>query len=205
MARVTLFTDAFPQADENPLSSGGTWAGGYGTDNSFKVVSNQVQAVAPNVGSTMTHTGALPNNQWAKIKYAALGAAYTEVDILLRHASPATQSGYMAGFWRDGTGVHAQIVKITTGTQVRIGGPVDLTFAANDEAWFEAIDTTLTLYQNTTQLIQVTGESTYTSGRAGLIEYTQDAIANTLLDDFAAGGFSWGPLLSDRFSRLVIS
>ncbi len=164
MPRRTLFTDAFPQANESPLSSGGTWAGGYTGDGPFQVVNHQVESVSVALETLMTHTGSLPNDQWAKIQFPALGdGGYTELDILLRFTSPTTRSGYMGGIWRDGSGVHAHVVKITAGTQVSIGGPVNVTLAADDEIWFEAVGTTLTLYQNaTTQLIQVTGEATFT-------------------------------------------
>ena len=193
MPRRTLFTDPFAQANESPLSSGGVWAGGYvesGTnDNSFQLVNHQVQAIAPNVGSTMTRANTLPNNHWMKIQYAALGVGYTELDMLVRFAAPPTVSGYMGGIWRDGAGVHAQIVKVTNGTQVRIGGPVNVTLVGNDPFWFEAFGTTLTLYQDVTQLIQMTGEATFGSGFAGLLAYTQHAVANTAVFNFASGDF----------------
>ena len=189
MPRRTLFTDPFPQANESPLSSGGVWAGGYTGDVSFQVVNHQVQCISSSVETTMTRNNTRPNNQWMKIQYAALGTGYTELDMLVRFAAPPTVSGYMGGIWRDGAGVHAQIVKVTNGTQVRIGGPVNVTLVGNDPFWFEASGTTLTLYQDVTQLIQVTGEATFGSGLAGLLAYTQDAVANTAIFNFASGDF----------------
>jgi len=69
------YTDSFPQADENPLSSSGAWTTGYeGT--APKVVSNAVRPGAQNDGDEYASVNSISpaNDQFAQVTIRTISA-----------------------------------------------------------------------------------------------------------------------------------
>src|SRR3990167_7120022 len=93
------YTDAFPQADENPLSSSGVWDTYAGIGN-LQAVGNKVRAVTlGGADSFETYNGFTPgNDQFAQITISTWNATTNVATIIagvfLRAAAPSTHTAY---------------------------------------------------------------------------------------------------------------
>jgi hypothetical protein len=189
---VTIL-DTFPQADENPLSSGGNWDNSIGRP--LQVVSHTLQVTSIASSKRETHVATIPADQWAQITLSTIsGTALAYGGVLLRYASGATDNGYRitgqinpaaTNVDRFAAGANTTIATATT------------TWQAGDILYATMVGSVLTVYQirsgTKTQILQVT-DTTYTSGRVGVAAYmdTGGVQGNIQLSSFAAGDL-WVP------------
>jgi len=191
LAYATTITDAFPQGDEDPLSSGGAWSA-YAALNALEVVSNRVRCNALNgTDCYMTRNDFTPaNNQYASIAVPTVTSDVTAnyVGVLLRFTAPETRQGYQ--FVMNERGGESLIL--------HVDGDAYTTIASNSTAWAatdiiqgRADGTTLSLFRNGS-LNLTASDASYSSGRCGIEVYINalNSLTNIEADNFVCGDLS---------------
>jgi len=92
------YSDTFPQADENPLSSGGVWDGGYTSRVNFQVVGNRLRTTdaSGSFHAVASYNGFTPTiDQFAQITLkTCVTTALIFFGVMLRAATPPTDTWY---------------------------------------------------------------------------------------------------------------
>jgi hypothetical protein len=183
---TTTFSDNFNRADENPLSGGGVWSGGYTSLVSLLVTSNTVSISDITTDSFETvNSPSFSNDQWGQVTISTLGSGTSEVSIGLRFSAPATWSGYLC-LAAKGEANSSRIVKITTGTGSDLATDNSATWAATDTILCETQGTALRMYRNGGLLLSTT-DGTYASGRIGLDMFNDMGSAQLKADNYSGG------------------
>ena len=192
LASAATYNDSFPQADENPLSSSGTWVGGYTgfTAAQLKVVGHRVQSTVLGDDARMTVSGfSFGADQYVQVTLSTFNSADgIAFFLLLRWSAPTSPSGYeIAGIRSSGSDT-LYIFELDGGENVL--DSVGLTISPGDVFKATAVGSTITVYQNNVQILQTT-DATYATGRVGLGAFisgtTGAGLADLEMDNFMGG------------------
>lgn len=192
--RTNTVNDTFTATNSNPLPS--PWLGTYPPDVNLQLVSNQAASTSITEDATMIRNEVTPNDQWACAPFSSTlnGAP----GILLRFTDPSVKSGYA---FRVIGHTSIRIEKWTNNVNAYLG-VLSYSFADNETLCGEAEGTSLRLYtvlNGVSSLRIVATDSTYTSGKRGLLIY--NSVSNAVLaTEFTGGGFTAGTPTSDTFS-----
>lgn len=190
--RATLVTDTFDGADR---ILAGFWQGGYNNSGGapttdLQVVSTRLRATNTTTDAVMTHTVDLPGDQWCQMTITTIaGAGHVAPRCLLRFGLPGAANGYEFTALRGGLGRTSRIGRWINGQFVELVSENATTWATSDVLRGEILANVLSLYRNNALLLQVT-DSTYTSGRGGLILFVNSALTDSEIDDVSFGGFA---------------
>ena len=169
---VANYADAFSQANENPLSSGGVWTGGYTSQNSFEVVSNSARATAIGPQSLMTYNGFVPTpQQYAQFELGLWSVGAGEevlIGVALRMAASPTFDGYTVMLSGVGAGSRTmQTHRWTAGSPTLLATSAEITVVSGDVFSGYARGPSIFAYQNGI-LCTSASDATYPTGRVGL-------------------------------------
>lgn len=186
--RLSLFTDNFTRANENPLSDGGKWSTLVeSVSNPMQVVSNAAEATVANARNTSYLSGvSLPANQWASLTIGA--PLFSVAGVYLRVTSGASFVYYRfvidiaTGQWL----IQGVITPAGVLTTLAIVSGAAIT--TGDVMLFTAIGSTLTGYKNGIEIVAVT-DSTLPSGAAGFGDNPATSVTNGTFTRFSAGQF----------------
>ena len=192
-------SDNFPQADENPLSSGGNWVAA-GTNPRPQVVGNRVRVAALGDFATSIYNTAVANDQFAQITVPTWnnsGAAVIIAGLLLRAADAPTVTYYEIDIIEDpGLTARYEIYRVVAGAYTALAGPTNMTVVAGDILCAMIRGATLFLFQNNALVVSVVDGSPIASGKIGLII---DVHAGGTINDVEVDDFIGGDLRKTRF------
>lgn len=184
------YSDSFPQANENPLSSSGAWSGGHSSYINLQVDTNRVRVASVASDARMTVGTYSPSDpQIAQVTLktwnTATGAAVIGFHLLTRWSAPATSNGYLCVVYRTGGSDFAAIRRTDAGVETALGTDQGVTAAVNDIWKCRVTADQISILQNDIVRHSAT-DSTYTSGRVGLGGFvdTGGATGDVELDDF---------------------
>ena len=193
-AHAGTYSDGFPQANENPLSSSGNWVAA-GTNPRPQVVTNRVRVATVGDFATSIYNTAVTNDQFAQITVPTWnnsGAAVIIAGLLLRAADAPTVTYYEIDIIEDpGLTARYEIYRVVAGAYTALAGPIYFNLAAGDILRATIEGSTIHLYQNFKLLTAVTDASPITSGKVGFIVdvHTGGAIGDAEIDDFYGGDY----------------
>lgn len=186
---TTGILDNFDRANENPLSDGGNW-GDRNVAGELQLLNNKAQGVT---GSTT-----LNSRYWTAVTFGPDCEAYITVATLpnqdyirlwLRIQNPGAvgETGYMMQWQNDANGV--RIFKETAReAYTALAQDAAARFVVTDQLGFQAIGTSLTVYQNGTSVLNTTDATITDAGNIAL-----GVRSNTVtLDDFGGGNVGSG-------------
>ena len=182
------FRDTFPQADENPLSSGGNWSNGY--SNNLQVVGGIVRQTLGGDNNEESVNSISPGaNAFAKFRIAAIGAGPGYAHACVRMTAPTTLTYYSAfAAVNDGakkTAIYKSVAGVTTHIQTE---NASADWAVNDTLELRAIGPLLVAYKNGEALLSATDSDITLAGRVG-INIAGATIGNIEVDDFSGGDY----------------
>ena len=186
------YSDSFPQANENPLSSSGVWTGGYTSYSTLQVVSNRVRCSSTSDHRITVSSFTPSSDQFAQFKIVTWNAAAASnivAHLLLRYTAPATATGYEVIMLRLVGGAESiHMFKTTAGSATELGAGTAVTIAANDIFMFTVSGLDLKFYQNSI-LRYSASDSTFSSGRIGMGANVDPggALGDLEIDDFIGG------------------
>jgi hypothetical protein len=195
MSLVTLFSDSFARANENPLSDGGQWA------NFNEQVSNQLQisgsfaiaTVASARNNSIVTGTSFPNSQWAQATLSIFNSGAGAVPyILLRATGSGAGANAVYRLDWDRTSNTVRILSMINGVFVTLASSSSMTVVGGDILRFEAQGAALRGYRNGTQVVSAT-DSTVTTGSPGLGDNPQATNTDVRWTNFSAGKFSAAP------------
>ena len=193
MARAS---DNFSIADEDPLSSGGLWDGGYSPSAAnLKIVTNRVRAGTIDTDSIATYNGIAPGpDQFSQFTLTAYDTLVNHNSGgLVRGASPTTKTLYWGGARvRPLTNV-SKIRKLISNVETDLA-ETSTAWAVNDVVRLEIIGTTITVFRNGTSVLSTT-DSDIASGRVGIFMDFDVAESVIEVDDWSGGDFGLISLL----------
>lgn len=173
------FTDAFTRADNTDL--GASYDSGYTGANNLQIVTNEVRATTVGADSAETYSGTISSaDQYAQVTITAIDSGGV-VGVLLRASAPATRN------W-------VQVYVNTAGSTIQVidgaTNPVIFTdataWAVSDVLRVSAIGSEFRLYRNEALIGTVT-DTTFASGRVGILVNHGTTLANARVDNFVAG------------------
>lgn len=187
--RVTVASDNFNRANEDPLSNGGLWRSvGVANHPVFAVVSNKAMPTSSSVGGPdinwMIHTTAVNNDQWSEVLCEIMGSY---CGLVLRWQASGTASGYASIVWENG---NAFIQQMTNASNTEIGSASGVTTQGGTNR-LEMQGTAIKLFIDDVQKIS-TSDPTWTSGVTGILGYALNNQTDTQLENFTMGNFSAG-------------
>lgn len=189
--RSVIAAFAFTQSDG---TLGSPWVGGYtegAATNSLQVVGNKIRTATTTIDSVMSYDATMPNDQWCELVISTMtGSGVRAPRCMLRMNAPGLLNGYeftalvglstvktRIGKWGNGQYTATLVEENAT------------TWAATDILRAEIRGSALTLYRNGTLLLSVT-DTTYGTGRAGIVMYSSVAVANVEVDNVRVGTFA---------------
>lgn len=185
MPRITLASDSFNRADENPLGNS-VWTGGYTGHNSLQIVSNQVRGTTLTTVHLASYTGITwPNDHWSQATLITYTSAVSGPNLCVRLAAAATNTKY----WIDTNGSDQYVIKKTVAGVNTLLASSSTVAANNDVVRLEAQGTTITVYVNGTSIVSAV-DGAIASGKAGLGLYVDLSLANTIFDTWSGGTFA---------------
>lgn len=163
---TTPILDDFDRADENPLSDGGKWSTRGGASDALLVVSHLCGGASgpSTLKSEFWNAASFAANQEVYVNVPVLGASadYVRLWLRLTGAGTSLEKGYMMQWSNDANGASIFKENLRDAFTSLIQNTA-LRFAANDQLWFQASGTTLTIYQNAVSVLTV-NDSTLTTG-----------------------------------------
>lgn len=206
-----LVSDSFPQANENPLSSGGNWT--TETTGVFvppQVISNNVTntSLLGSVYNAAWYTGvSFPKDQYAEITISAAVLA-TSFAIAYVRATAGVDTDYNLTIGGPiGATARAFLIRRVTGTQTILVGPVTITLTLGDIFRIAVIGTTLSAFQNGVAIAGMSAitDSNISSGIPAIAVQTQTTNNDTKISKFAAGSIFAGTVSSVVLSPSTIT
>lgn len=197
-----LATDSFPQANENPLSSGGNWT--TQTTGVFvpaQVISHTVSntSLLGSVYNAGWYTGvSFPNDQYAEITVSA-AVLTTSFAIAYVRATTGVDTDYnLVISGPSGATARAFLIRRVAGVQTVLVGPVTITLTLGDIFRIAVIGTTLSAFQNGVAIAGMSAvtDSSIVSGIPAISVQTQTTNNDTEISKFAAGSVFAGTVLS---------
>jgi hypothetical protein len=198
-AQAATFTDNFNRSDATDLGS--AWDSGYTDYDNLQIVSNSARGVTLDNTSALetVNSPSFADNQWASVKISNLAtpSSFGGAWIILRAASPGTDTFYFCGFIYFAGTLYTEIWKNVTGTETSLVSITTTTWASGDTLKCSAVGTTISLQKNGVQQTSVT-DSAITSGRLGLRINLENAgsggaLSDIQLDDFVASDVFFTP------------
>lgn len=194
---MATFSSSFDGADEDPLSEGGVWDGGYAASQSFKRVSNLVRVSDQTSGTNavMTYNGATFNeDQYAQIEVDALSdggaGGFVQAVALCRAGAPAGNTYYrfqarsFAGAGNQAT----MIAKTVSGTTTVIANTSTTWTAGGDILMGIANSTNVSLLKNGAYEIHTYDTGISGSGRIGIFATEGPEVGTVCdIDNFTGG------------------
>jgi hypothetical protein len=183
---MAIYTDNFNRANESPIAS--PWTG---TDRP-QLLTNQVAGLTASTDQIAYYNNTFANNQYSQASMAVLGnnALADGCGVAVRVQS-ATKSAYTAELYTNGTVL--SIFKYSSGTGVKQGADISVSFAAGDILKLTATGgatTTLEVFKNgVSQGTRTDSTSAFTSGFAGVYCYSTGVAR---LDDWEGGDINQG-------------
>ena len=173
-------TDNFNRADENPLA--GNWETvGAGA---LQLSSNAVKASGSSILSASgwkSSVNPFNANQYSKVQFTGIHI-YDEGGVTVR-GTAGSNGTYYASIYKIGA-AELSISKVINGTLTELTNGA-CTLSLNDTIKLQVSGTTLTAYQNTTQICTIV-DSSISSGQPGLFYDYGDA-NTTVLDNWEGG------------------
>lgn len=195
---MSEYADNFSQADENPLSSGGVWSGGYTALGDLQVISNRARVATLNADEAMTYNVSSPtNDQFVQFTIATWNtgsSAILSVKGFLRWNAPGSPTGYEIAVNRIAGADSIHVYEMTAGTETELGVGQAITVAAGDVFTGIIRGSQIFVFQNTT-LRYTTSDATITSGRIGLGGFVGTGGADS---DFEISNFTGGDIRKTR-------
>jgi hypothetical protein len=188
---IQYYKDSFPQADENPLSSGGKWSVGT-TGVPLKVVGNKVRSSAlvnPGPYNTGIFGGFTPTpDQMVSCRLATLNPANPGVTsvILFLRADVAGNNGYEIFFVMNASGSsqRAEMWALVAGVETAINTPPTITMTVGDIYTAVAIGSSIFVYQNGVLITKATDTNIASGkGQVGLMVQPPGAIGDVEITD----------------------
>lgn len=193
------YSTAFPQADENPLSGGGIWEGGYTSRDYLQVVSNRVRPAVVGTQGYATVARSFSNDQFVQFTIGTFtsGTVFREIAGLLRASAPPTDTTYRvtAGQLSDGT-QYVQIYKYVSGAETTLNFSSTVTWSAGDVLLGMIRGTNISIFQNNT-LVLSASDSEISSGRVGLAMacVSPGIVGEQEVSSFIGGDFNLSPVM----------
>lgn len=204
-----IVVDSFPQADENPLSSGGNWS----TTTATGLIPAQVVGhLAESTGSPSNHgqawyTGtSFPNDQYAEITINTLAtsAEYAAVGVRAINGVDTLYAVVVGGPVGASTVVY--LLKRVAGVQTVLVGPVTVTGAARDVYRISILGTALSVTKNGSAVAGMTNITDATLSTGVPAMFLQAATpANATVSKFAAGNIFTGTVSSLSLSSSAVA
>jgi fibronectin type 3 domain-containing protein len=181
--RRELINDAFTRANSTNL--GTLFDPGHTGTSAMQIVSNAARGSVPfAIHMESNNSVTWPNNQWSQITVSTYTNQFSGGGPACRMGTPPTANGY----WVDTNGSDLYVIR----RQSNAGATRIATSAthatSNDTVLLECVGSTITLSVNGTAVAAAT-DTTYASGRAGLMLYMGTSTANTILDNWSAGEY----------------
>jgi hypothetical protein len=199
VAVMVLFTDDFTGTDP---SLGASWDHYSGVNGLQRVADTaEPDIVSAAVDGIQSHSGTLPNDQWAEAILATIGPTsdYNSLSVGVRWAAPNTISGYLLILDKTNSPTDTyrlSIQKYTAAVLSQVTSSpsnfVNITLAGNDVFRLEAIGTLLRGFQNGVLVLSGT-EASYAGGRAAVEAYAATTLSNAAWNSFRSGDFVLPP------------
>lgn len=184
-------TDIFNSADAPTL--GANWLRLKGETNDLGIFSNQADVGTAAADCGNAYDGAInwPNDQYAQVKFAALGSSETLLWVRGEAVTGITKNGYQGGtdFGNEGN-QFTVILKRVASAWTELANLGSAGIAAGDTVYLEVKGSapgTIKLFVNGIEKLSVT-DSSISSGKPGL-SAIHSAGDVALFDDFEAGDF----------------
>lgn len=188
---VTLATDDFNRADENPLA--GNWTT-VGLDvRNLQIVGNSVRSTDTGSRAAAYYNAVTPpNDQWTSIKAVAVPTDTVGETCASVRASTVDETSYdlCIATFPAGNFVYDLVLRVN-GSYTSLAFD-NVAFTAGDIFRLEAQGTTIRALKNGVQFVSVI-DSTIASGRFGIKITPPANTANAILDDFQGGDFTSPP------------
>jgi hypothetical protein len=186
------FTDNFNRSDNTDLGS--SWDSGYTDYDNLQIVSNSARGVTVDNSSALetVNSPSFADDQWASVKLSTLSppTSFGGAWIILRAASPGTDTYYFCGFIYYADTLYTEIWKSVAGEATNLSGVTTTTWSSGDVLKCSVVGTSISLEKNGVQQTSTT-DSDISSGRPGLrinLETAGNggAVTDVQLDDFTA-------------------
>ena len=187
---MAKYATTFSGGDQNPLSEGGIWDGGYSGQDSFQVISGGIRPLTAGVDGIMSLNSISPGAaQYAVSTIKTLTGTNNRVGTACRMAVPSDYTAYL-GQATTIFNKEAMIIKdIAPTSYTEIAVIASVTWAAGNTVMLTASADLITVYKNGGSLGGVT-DSGISSGRVGVQVYTNVTEAETEIDAFEGGDLS---------------
>lgn len=211
MGRVTQYSRAFT-GDADNADVGPEWDNGYSTTGSLKIASGTVQPTLISTGCLEVLNVLLPPAQWASFDIAAIvnSTNIASAQIVLRQQPFPNWDNYQLVLVNSGSGIgFTSEILISTGgngTATVLVSENATTWAAGDGLLGMAQEERLTLWRRPNgsliySLLLSWLDLTYTTGQVGMYAFTDTALTDIQIKNFAAGSFDSNKVASIRPRR----
>jgi hypothetical protein len=210
-SRVTIGTDTFDRANENPISTAGVWACGYTGQTCFQLLGNNIRGLTVGVANQdnyMTWTSAVPNDVAVKVTLSTINGPGTLSfpGLMVRAAAPSAKSGYECRI--DGA-TNARIARWTVGAWALLDTrAVSGAWQVGDSIWCEAMGSSISMYRERAgvkTLVAQATDSTYASGRVGIIDFVTSSNADMIYDDVGIESLSAATASRHTFTTSILN
>lgn len=191
---MASFTDTFPQANENPLSSSGVWTGGYSTAENLQVVGNRVRPTSVSGFALMTYNGATFNaNAYCIVTIATFtGASFSIVMPMIRMGAPSSIDGYYAQAGRGLSWTTRIILSVAT-VETELASENSTTWVANDLVEIHGFGSAFYARRNGQRVLFASDATITSGGRGGMVAMSGSAVADTEIETVTMGDEEAGP------------
>lgn len=177
-ARVTIASDNFNRANEDPLSDGGNWSA-LGDSAACRIVSNQATGPVLSQGFSLRSGQTFKSDQWSEITIGTTLSTNTIGPGLRMSSTNATL------YYYDVFNVGSSMRKIVSGVVTTIG-TTNNSYASGDVIRIEIIGNNLEAFKNNVSELSVTDSAINTSNPPGVMADTGGVDAS---EDWSGGNF----------------
>ena len=184
---MATYSTTFSGGDENPLSEGGKWDGGYSGQTNFQVITGAIRPLVAGSDGIMSLNSISPGAaQYAISTIKTLNFGLNRVGAGCRVAAPPDYTAYL-GQATSVDSKEAMIIKdVAPSSYTEIAIVAGTTWAAGDTVKLTTNSDSIELFKNAGSLATVT-DSTITSGRIAVQNYSNTVVSDSEIDAFEGG------------------
>jgi len=207
---TTLASSSFTGSDENPLSEGGVWTGGTGSESGWKRVSSTAVPNATGSDTSVRYTGiTFATNQFSRAQLTMAGTTQDSgVALIVNRSNSAGANRYEYVFIiNHGATNNASVYRVVNGAFTLLGSRWTQAFTDGDQFAIGVENEVIFVYdKNTTQIFTISdvGGGVLTPGSPGLAG--SSSFTSGSADNWDGGTFaSANPATSGRtpYIRMV--